>query len=75
MRLYRLVPLVATVAFAVSAAVAGDALASSTTFGYTGDMQTYQVPEHVHSLSVTAAGAAGGSGRDGAGDAVRVCRR
>lgn len=62
MRTHRLVAFVAALAFAVSAAVAGDALASSTTFGDTGAMQTYQVPEHVRSLSVTAAGAAGGNG-------------
>jgi len=62
MRTHRLVAFVATLAFAASAAVAGDALASSTTFNYTGAMQAYQVPEQVHSLSVTAAGAAGGNG-------------
>ena len=68
MRPSRLVAFVATLALAVSAAVAGDAHASSTTFGYTGAMQTYQVPEHVHSLSVTAAGAAGGNGSWGTGE-------
>ncbi len=62
MRTHRLVALVASLGFAVSAAVAGDALAASTTFGYTGIVQTYLVPEHVRSVSITAAGAAGGNG-------------
>ena len=62
MQTLRLVAFAATLALAGSAAVAGDALASSTSFNYTGAMATYQVPEHVHSLSVTAAGAAGGNG-------------
>ena len=72
MRTHRLVVLAATLGLAASAAVAGDALASSTTFGYTGAMQTYQVPEHVHSLSVTAAGAAGGNGYYGGGRGATV---
>jgi outer membrane protein OmpA-like peptidoglycan-associated protein len=59
---HRLVAFAATLALAGSAAVAGDALASSTSFNYTGAMETYQVPEHVHALSVAAAGAAGGNG-------------
>lgn len=45
----------------VSAAPAG-AATGQTTFSYTGSEQTYTVPAGVHSLSITAIGAAGGTG-------------
>lgn len=56
------VAFLAATVFAVFAAATGEAFAASTGFNYTGGMQTYQVPEHVHSVSVRANGAAGGSG-------------
>src|SRR4051795_7224705 len=36
--------------------------ASATTFGYTGDFQTYTVPQGVSRLQLTVTGATGGSG-------------
>jgi outer membrane protein OmpA-like peptidoglycan-associated protein len=61
MRAHRLVAFVAALAATVPAAAAGDALASPTTFTYTGAPQTYTVPAGTAYITATAVGARGGN--------------